>query len=91
MPSATGPLPSNPEALRALVVSLQEVLVTTERELAARDAELHAKTLHIEKLRATYGWEVRDAPEWAPHGHPLGVTQRAPKRARAQVRRRTKR
>ena len=53
MPSATGPLPSDPEALRALVVSLQEVLVTTERELAARDAELDAKTLHIEKLRAT--------------------------------------
>ena len=45
----------------------------------------------IEKLRATYGWEVRDAPEWAPHGHPLGVTKRAPKRARAQVHRSTRR
>ena len=45
----------------------------------------------IEKLRATYGWEVRETPEWAPHGHPLGVTQRAPKRARAQVRRNKKR
>jgi transposase len=53
MPSATGFLPSDPEALRALVVSLQAALATRDRELAARDAELHAKTLHIEKLRAT--------------------------------------
>jgi transposase len=53
MPSATTPLPSDPEALRALAVSLQEALASRERELAARDAELHAKTLHIEKLRAT--------------------------------------
>jgi integrase len=45
----------------------------------------------IGKLRATYGWEVREAPEWAPRGHPLGVTPRAPKRARAQVRRNKKR
>jgi transposase len=52
MSSATGPLPSDPEALRALAASLQEALVTRERELAARDAEIHAKTLHIEKLRA---------------------------------------
>jgi transposase len=53
MPSATGPLPSDPAALRTLAAALQEALVTRERELAARDAELHAKTLHIEKLRAT--------------------------------------
>ena len=33
--------------------SLQEALAAKERELAARDAEIHAKTLHIEKLRAT--------------------------------------
>ena len=46
MPSATASLPSDPEALRALAISLQA-------SLAARDAELHAKTLHIEKLRAT--------------------------------------
>ena len=52
MPSATGPLPSDPAALRALAATLQEALVIRERELAARDAELHAKTLHIEKLRA---------------------------------------
>src|SRR5688500_2068808 len=53
MPSATTPLPSDREALRALAVSLREALASRERELAARDAELHAKTLHIEKLRAT--------------------------------------
>ena len=47
---ASTPLPSEPEALRALAVSLHEALAVTERELAARDAELHAKTLHIEKL-----------------------------------------
>jgi transposase len=46
MPSATTPLPSDPHALHALVVSLQD-------ELALKDRELHAKTLHIEKLRAT--------------------------------------
>ena len=53
MSSATDFLPSDPAALRALAVSLQEALATKDRELAARDAELHAKTLHIEKLRAT--------------------------------------
>jgi transposase len=53
MPSATAPLPSDPQALRALAASLQAALATKERELAARDAEIHAKTLHIEKLRAT--------------------------------------
>ena len=53
MPSATGSLPSDPAALRALAASLQEALATKDRELAARDAEIYAKTLHIEKLRAT--------------------------------------
>jgi transposase len=53
MPSATHSLPSDPAALRALAVAQQEALATKERELAARDAEIHAKTLHIEKLRAT--------------------------------------
>ncbi|MDQ3937279.1 MAG: IS66 family transposase [Chloroflexota bacterium] len=46
MPSATNVLPSDPDALRALAISLQE-------QLALKDRELHAKTLHIEKLRAT--------------------------------------
>ncbi|HEU4906008.1 MAG TPA: IS66 family transposase [Solirubrobacterales bacterium] len=45
MPSATG-LPSDPDALRAFALALQE-------ELALKDRELHAKTLHIEKRRAT--------------------------------------
>ena len=54
MSSATAPLPSDPEALRALAASLQAALATKERELAARDAEIHAKTLHIEKLRASW-------------------------------------
>jgi transposase len=53
MSSATASLPSEPAALRALAVSLQDALATKERELAARDAEIYAKTLHIEKLRAT--------------------------------------
>jgi len=53
MASATASLPSDPEALRALAISLQEALATKDRELAARDAEIYAKTLHIEKLRAT--------------------------------------
>jgi transposase len=53
MPSATASLPSDPEALRTLAISLQDALSTKDRELAARDAEIYAKTLHIEKLRAT--------------------------------------
>jgi transposase len=53
MALATASLPSDPEALRALTISLQEALATKDRELAARDAEIYAKTLHIEKLRAT--------------------------------------
>jgi hypothetical protein len=40
MPSATGPLPSDPAALRALAAALQEALVIRERELAARCAGL---------------------------------------------------
>jgi Transposase domain (DUF772) len=45
MPSATASLPSDPQALRVLAASLQEALAAKERELAARDAEIHAKTL----------------------------------------------
>jgi transposase len=52
MRSTTAPLPSDPEALRALAIALQEALATKDRELAARDAEIYAKTLYIEKLRA---------------------------------------
>jgi transposase len=53
MALATASLPSDPEALRALAIALQEALATKDRELATRDAEIYAKTLHIEKLRAT--------------------------------------
>ena len=45
-------LPSDPDALRALVAVLQAQLAERDRAIAARDAEIHAKTLHIEKLKA---------------------------------------
>ena len=45
-------LPSDPDALRALVAVLQAQLAERDWAIAARDAEIHAKTLHIEKLRA---------------------------------------
>ncbi len=45
MSLATASLPADPDALRVLAARLQA-------ELAARDSELYAKTLHIEKLRA---------------------------------------
>ena len=44
MSLVTAALPSDPDELRAFAASLQI-------ELAARDAEIHAKTLHIEKLK----------------------------------------
>ena len=44
MSISTAPLPSDFTELRAFAVSLQT-------EIAARDAELYAKTLHIEKLK----------------------------------------
>ena len=45
-------LPSDPDALRALVAALQTQLAEKDLAIAARDAEIHAKTLHIEKLKA---------------------------------------
>ncbi len=45
MSLATAPLPQDLTALRAFAASLQTAI-------AARDAELYAKTLHIEKLKA---------------------------------------
>src|ERR1039458_6316166 len=44
MSLAAAPLPPDHAALRAFAASLQ-------REIVARDAELYAKTLHIEKLK----------------------------------------
>lgn len=45
MSLAVASLPSDPDELRAFAVRLQA-------EIAARDAEIYAKTLHIEKLKA---------------------------------------
>ena len=45
-------LPSDPDALRALAAALQAQLAEKDLAIAARDAEIHAKTLHIEKLKA---------------------------------------
>jgi len=44
-------LPSDPAALRALAAGLQAELARKELEIAANAAEIHAKTLHIEKLK----------------------------------------
>ena len=49
MSLATASLPSDPDELRAFAAALQGEI---KREIAARDAEIYAKTLHIEKLKA---------------------------------------
>src|SRR5437899_3096225 len=51
MSLASLPLPSDPAALRALAAGLQAELARKELEIAANAAEIHAKTLHIEKLK----------------------------------------
>ena len=48
MSLATADLPSDPDALRAFAASLQAAM---RREIVARDAEIYAKTLMIEKLK----------------------------------------
>ena len=45
------PLPADPAELRSFAVSLQAELARKDIELAANAAEIHAKTLHIEKLK----------------------------------------
>jgi transposase len=45
------PLPADPAELRSFAVSLQAELARKDLELAANAAEIHAKTLHIEKLK----------------------------------------
>ena len=45
------PLPADPVELRSFAVSLQAELARKDIELAANAAEIHAKTLHIEKLK----------------------------------------
>src|SRR4051795_10049164 len=51
MSLASIPLPSDPTALRAFAAGLQAELARKELEIAANAAEIHAKTLHIEKLK----------------------------------------
>ncbi len=51
MSLAHDPLPSDPEVLRAFAAGLQAELARKNMEIAANAAEIHAKTLHIEKLR----------------------------------------
>ena len=51
MSLATEPLPANPSVLRIFAVDLQAELARKDIEIAANAAEIHAKTLHIEKLK----------------------------------------
>jgi hypothetical protein len=44
-------LPEDPDALRRFAADLQAELARKDIEITARDAEIHAKTLHIEKLK----------------------------------------
>ena len=48
---ASDPLPNDPEALRIFAAGLQAELARKDIEIAANAAEIHAKTLHIEKLK----------------------------------------
>ena len=51
MSLAIQPLPEDPDALRRFAADLQAELARKDLEITARDAEIHAKTLHIEKLK----------------------------------------
>ena len=51
MSLAHRPLPTDPQALHLFAADLQAELARQEIELAANAAEIHAKTLHIEKLK----------------------------------------
>jgi hypothetical protein len=51
MSLAHHPLPTDPQALHLFAADLQAELARKEIELAANGAEIHAKTLHIEKLK----------------------------------------
>jgi len=51
MSLAHDPLPSDLEVLRVFAAGLQAELARKDMEFAANAAEIHAKTLHIEKLR----------------------------------------
>ena len=51
MSLAIQPLPEDPDVLRRFAADLQAELARKDIEITARDAEIHAKTLHIEKLK----------------------------------------
>ena len=51
MSLASAPLPPDPDALRLFAAGLQAELARKDIEIAANAAEIHAKTLHIEKLK----------------------------------------
>src|SRR3954465_14932550 len=51
MSLAIQPLPEDPDALRRLASDLQAGMGRKAVEITARDAEIYAKTLHIEKLK----------------------------------------
>jgi transposase len=51
MSLAIQPLPDDPDELRRFAADLQAELARKDIEITARDAEIHAKTLHIEKLK----------------------------------------
>src|SRR3954454_9392757 len=51
MSLASLPLTSDPADLRALAAGLQAQLARKELEIGTNAAEIHAKTLHIEKLK----------------------------------------
>ena len=52
MSLATAPLPADLQNLRLFAVGLQAELARKDIEIAANAAEIHAKSLHIEKLKA---------------------------------------
>jgi hypothetical protein len=52
MSLASAPLPTDPKALRRFAAGFQAELARKEIEIAANAAEIHAKTLHTEKLKA---------------------------------------
>ena len=52
MSLATAPLPADLHALRRFAADLQAELARKDIEIAANAAEIHATTLHIEKLKA---------------------------------------
>ena len=51
MSLATDPLPVKLSALRIFAADLQAELARKDIEISANAAEIHAKTLHIEKLK----------------------------------------